>query len=104
MKYVELSRRYKKHRFHRSQPRLLRLRIGKLLRFVEASDGQVVHHLLHLLQIVLDPIKLLPQVVVLQIEQPEKRNLLTGPWSGPAAHLKPELRELINSAIFSGLA
>ena len=33
-------------------------------------DGKVVDHLLHLLQVVLDRVELLPQVVVLQVEQP----------------------------------
>ena len=37
---------------------------------VQPSDGQIVNHLLHLFQVVLDPIKFFPQVVILQIEQP----------------------------------
>ena len=37
---------------------------------VQPSDGQIVDHLLHLFQVVLDPIKFFPQVVILQIEQP----------------------------------
>ena len=43
---------------------------SRLFGLVEASDGEVVHHLLHLLQVVFDPVKLLPQVVVLEIELP----------------------------------
>ena len=39
-------------------------------RLVEATNRQVIDNLLHLLQVVLDPVKLLPQVVILQIEQP----------------------------------
>merc|ERR1719350_2536076 len=34
-------------------------------------DGEVVNDLLDLLQVVLDRVELLPQVVVLQVEQPE---------------------------------
>ena len=37
---------------------------------VQPSDGQIVNHLLHLFQVVFDPIKFFPQVVILQIEQP----------------------------------
>ena len=49
---------------------MLGLRHSQVFGLVEASDRQVVHHLLNLLQVVFDSVKLLPQVIVLQIEQP----------------------------------
>ena len=41
------------------------------LLLVEAADREVVHHLLHLLEVVLDGVEPLPQVVILQVQQTE---------------------------------
>lgn len=39
----------------------------------QAADGQVVHHLLDLLHVVLEAVVAFPQRVVLQVEQSETR-------------------------------
>ena len=54
----------------RTRPRRHRRPLGLLLG-LQAADREVVHHLLHLLQIVLEAVEALPQVVVLQVEQSE---------------------------------
>ncbi len=38
---------------------------------LESSDGDVIHNLLHFLQVVLQRIKLLSQAIVLEVEKPE---------------------------------
>ena len=53
----------------RGEPLLLRTGRRRLL--VEASDGEVVDHLLHFLHVVLQAVVALPQGVVFEVEEAE---------------------------------
>ena len=53
---------------------------------LESSDGDVIHNLLHFLQVILQRIKLLSQSIVLEVEKPEaaghiREELGDGKWT-----------------------
>ena len=47
--------------------RLVHLLLSGFVGLVQTSNGEVINHFLHLLQVILDTIKFLPQGVILQI-------------------------------------
>lgn len=49
----------------------LLLRAGRHRLLVEASDGEIIDHLLHLLHIILEAVVALPQGVIFEVEKAE---------------------------------
>ena len=46
--------------------------IPSLSSLVETSDREVIHNLFNLLEIILNPIKFLPESIILEVEEPGK--------------------------------
>ena len=78
-------------RHHRLRLLLIRLLLLRLLLGLEAADREVVNHLFHLLQVVLEAVEALAQVVVLEVKEPE-----------PGAEFAEELRHSERPQVVSG--